>query len=183
MVATLPSTSTVMQMIQNDRKLRGFGHGSEGEQKTFAPDGCRATCSSPPRGSGRQPQMIQDNGEPVDPANTMACMAIARKMYGVAGSTLRWAWVAEEQTRQRYRAATWWRSSSCGTICTLRRGRCGRYRPVRCCCHPRGQCVRAARYRRSWEALRRLHRCRQHPSLLLPLAHRCACSALVPRGR
>ena len=33
-------------------------------------------------GSERQPQMIQDNGQPVDPANTMACMAIARKMYG-----------------------------------------------------------------------------------------------------
>ena len=40
-------------------------------------------------GSERQPQMIQDNGNPVDPANTMACMAVARKMYGAAGSMLR----------------------------------------------------------------------------------------------
>ena len=75
--------STVMQMIQNDRKLRGFGHGSEKiNKKTFAPYDGYPGMVFITAGSERQPQMIQDNGQPVDPANTMACMAVARKMYG-----------------------------------------------------------------------------------------------------
>ena len=50
MVATFAEhASTVMQMIQNDRKLRGFGHGSEKiNKKTFALTmATRAWCSSP----------------------------------------------------------------------------------------------------------------------------------------
>ena len=84
MVATFAEhASTVMQMIQNDRKLRGFGHGSEKiNKKTFAPYDGYPGMVFITAGSDRQPQMIQDNGQPADPANTMACMAIARKMYG-----------------------------------------------------------------------------------------------------
>jgi Protein of unknown function (DUF2815) len=74
---------TVMQMIQNDRKLRGFGMGSEKiNKKTFAPyDGYDGNVFIT-AGSDRQPQMIQADGNPVDPANTMACMQLARRLYG-----------------------------------------------------------------------------------------------------
>lgn len=84
MVATFAEhASTVMQMIQADRKLRGFGMGAEKvNKKTFKPyDGYDGNVFIT-AGSERQPQMIQDNGQPVDPANTMAYQAIARKMYG-----------------------------------------------------------------------------------------------------
>ena len=33
-------------------------------------------------GRDNPPQMIQDSGQPVDPANTMAYQQLARKMYG-----------------------------------------------------------------------------------------------------
>ena len=74
---------TVMQMIQNDRKLRGFGAGAEKvNKKTFKPydgyeGGMFITASSE-----RQPQIIQGDGTPVDPMNTMAVQQLARKLYG-----------------------------------------------------------------------------------------------------
>jgi hypothetical protein len=84
MVATFAAHApTVMNMIQNDRKTRCFGMGSEKiNKKTFAPYDGYPGMVFITAGSDRQPQMIQDNGQPADPANTMACMAIARKMYG-----------------------------------------------------------------------------------------------------
>ena len=74
---------TVMQMIQSDRKLRCFGPGSEKvDKKTFKPysgyDGMAFISAS----RENAPQMIQADGSPVDPANTMAYQALARKMYG-----------------------------------------------------------------------------------------------------
>ena len=74
---------TVMQMIQNDRKLRGFGAGAEKvNKKTFKPydgyEGGRFITA----GSERQPQIIQADGQPVDPMNTMAVQQLARKLYG-----------------------------------------------------------------------------------------------------
>ena len=74
---------TVMQMIQNDRKLRGFGMGSEKvNKKTFKPydgyDGNVFITAS----SERMPQIIQADGNPVDPMNTMACVQLARRLYG-----------------------------------------------------------------------------------------------------
>ena len=74
---------TVMQMIQNDRKLRGFGAGAEKvNKKTFKPydgyDGGMFITA----GSERQPQIIQADGQPVDPMNTMAVQQLARKLYG-----------------------------------------------------------------------------------------------------
>jgi hypothetical protein len=75
--------STVMQMIQGDKRLRCFGMGDEKiAQKTLKPWNGYPGNIYITAGSDRQPQMIQDNGQPADPANTMACMAIARKMYG-----------------------------------------------------------------------------------------------------
>ena len=104
MVATFAEhASTVMQMIQNDRKLRGFGHGSEKVNKNLRPYDGYPGMVFITAGSERQPQMIQDNGQPVDPANTMACMAIARKMYGgLPGQRCDQAVGAEEQARQRH---------------------------------------------------------------------------------
>jgi hypothetical protein len=84
MVATFAEhASTVMQMIQNDRKLRGFGVGSEKiNKKTFKPyDGYEGQMFIT-AGSERQPQIIQADGQPVDPMNTMAVQQLARKLYG-----------------------------------------------------------------------------------------------------
>ena len=75
---------TVMQMIQNDRKLRGFGVGTEKiNKKTFKPyDGYENGMMFITAGSERQPQIIQGDGTPVDPMNTMAVQQLARKLYG-----------------------------------------------------------------------------------------------------
>lgn len=74
---------TVMQMIQSDRKLRGFGMGQEKvNKKTFVPyDGYVGNVFIT-AGSERPPQVIQPDGNPVDPMNTMAYMQLARKLYG-----------------------------------------------------------------------------------------------------
>ena len=73
----------VMGMILADRKLRCFGSGEEKiNKKTFIPYDGYAGNKYITAGSDRQPQMIQDDGNPVDPVNTMAYQAIARKIYG-----------------------------------------------------------------------------------------------------
>ena len=85
MVATFAEhANTVMQMIQNDRKLRGFGVGTEKiNKKTFKPyDGYENGMMFITAGSERQPQIIQGDGTPVDPMNTMAVQQLARKLYG-----------------------------------------------------------------------------------------------------
>jgi len=76
---------TVMGMIQNDRKTRCYGLGTEKvNKKTFKPyDGyadAGAVFITACRDSA--PQMIQADGSPVDPANTMAFQQLARKLYG-----------------------------------------------------------------------------------------------------
>lgn len=73
----------VMNMILADRKLRCFGHGEEKvNKKTFKPYDGYAGNVYLSASNERTPQMIQADGKPVDPANTMAFQAIARKMYG-----------------------------------------------------------------------------------------------------
>lgn len=73
----------VMNMILADRKLRCFGRGEEKvNKKTFKPYDGYAGNVYLSASSERVPQMIQSDGKPVDPANTMAFQAIARKMYG-----------------------------------------------------------------------------------------------------
>ena len=74
---------TVMGMIQNDRKLRCFGRGEEKvNKKTFQPYDGYAGNVYITAGKDQPPQMIQADGSPIDPANTMAYQQLARKMYG-----------------------------------------------------------------------------------------------------
>lgn len=73
----------VMQMIHADRKSRCYGSGVEKvDKKTFKPylgyDGMAYITAV----GDKPPQMIQLDGKPIDPANTMAYQAMARKMYG-----------------------------------------------------------------------------------------------------
>jgi len=73
----------VMQMIAADRKSRCYGSGAERvNKKTFQPYDGYAGMVYITAGRDNPPQMIQDNGQPVDPANTMAYQQLARKMYG-----------------------------------------------------------------------------------------------------
>jgi hypothetical protein len=74
---------TVMGMIQADRKLRCYGRGEEKvNKKTFQPYDGYAGHVFITAGRDSQPQMIQADGSPIDPANTMAYQQLARKMYG-----------------------------------------------------------------------------------------------------
>lgn len=79
-------TQTVMQMIGQDRKLRCFGPGSEKiNQKTLKVwDGYvgKVFISANKYADKGMPQMIRDNGQPVDPTNLMEYQAVARKMFG-----------------------------------------------------------------------------------------------------
>lgn len=73
----------VMQLIQNDRKLRCYGAGNEKvDKKTFQPYKGYANMVFIATNTERPPQMIQSDGQPVDSANTMAYQAMARKLYG-----------------------------------------------------------------------------------------------------
>lgn len=72
-----------MQMVQAERKQRCYGQGSEKiNKKTFQPYDGYAGMVYLSAGSRTPPQMIQADGKPIDPANTMAYQALARKMYG-----------------------------------------------------------------------------------------------------
>lgn len=73
----------VMAMILADRKTRCFGKGEEKvNRKNFQTYDGYAGNMFITGGRDSAPQMIQDNGQAVDPANTMAYQALARKMYG-----------------------------------------------------------------------------------------------------
>ena len=73
----------VMGMIQQDRKTRCFGRGEEKvNKKTFQPYDGYAGNVYITAGRDSAPQMIQADGSPVDPSNTMAYQQLARKMYG-----------------------------------------------------------------------------------------------------
>ena len=74
---------TIMGMIQNDRKLRCFGRGEEKiNNKTFQPYDGYAGNVFITAGRDSQPQVIQADGQPIDPTNTMAYQQLTRKMYG-----------------------------------------------------------------------------------------------------
>lgn len=77
------NAQAVLQMCQSDRKLRAFGSGAEKvDKKTFKPyDGYEGKVYISANNSN-PPQMIQSDGKAVDPANTLAYQALARKMYG-----------------------------------------------------------------------------------------------------
>jgi hypothetical protein len=73
----------VMSMIQQDRKTRCFGQGSEKvNKKTFQPYDGYAGNVYITAGRDSAPQMIQADGTAIDPNNTMAYQTLARKMYG-----------------------------------------------------------------------------------------------------
>jgi len=73
----------VMQIIQSDRKLRCFGQGNEKVNgKTFKPYDGYEGMFYVSANKDQAPQMIQADGSAVDPTNTMAYQALARKMYG-----------------------------------------------------------------------------------------------------
>lgn len=76
---------TVMNMIQNDRKTRCYGVGTEKvSKKTFQPYDGYGEPGAVFITAGRDtaPQMIQSDGTAIDPSNTMAFQQLARKMYG-----------------------------------------------------------------------------------------------------
>ena len=73
----------VMAIIQADRKLRCFGQGNEKiNGKTFKPYDGYADQFYISANKDQMPQMIQADGSAVDPTNTLAYQALARKMYG-----------------------------------------------------------------------------------------------------
>jgi hypothetical protein len=73
----------VMQMIQQDRKSRCYGNGDEKiNKKTFKPYDGYAGNFYITAGRDTQPQVIQADGTPIDPTNTMAYQQLTRKMYG-----------------------------------------------------------------------------------------------------
>jgi hypothetical protein len=75
--------NTVMQMIQADRKLRCYGIGEEKiNKKTFQPYDGYAGQVFITAGRDTPPQIIQADGQPIDPNNTMAYQQLTRKMYG-----------------------------------------------------------------------------------------------------
>ena len=73
----------VLQMIQSDRKMRCYGAGQEKiDKKTFKPFTGYEGQMYISANNDIQPQMIQLDGSLADPANTMLCQALARKLYG-----------------------------------------------------------------------------------------------------
>ena len=75
--------NAVMNLINGDRRSRCFGRGEEKvNKKTMQPYDGYAGNIYITAGRDQPPQMIQPDGAPVDPANTMAYQALARKMYG-----------------------------------------------------------------------------------------------------
>jgi hypothetical protein len=74
---------TVMTMINADRKLRCYGDGGQKvNSKTFQTYDGYAGMVFVTAGRDQPPQIIQSDGTPVDPTNTMAYQALTRKMYG-----------------------------------------------------------------------------------------------------
>ena len=77
------NAQAAMQRTQQDRKTRCYGQGEEkASQKTFQvypgyAGNLYITARSP-----RQPQIIDIDGKPVDPSNTMQLRAVASKIYG-----------------------------------------------------------------------------------------------------
>ena len=77
------NASVVLGMIQNDRKSRCSGRGEEKvNKKTFQPYDGYAGNVYITAGRDSQPQIIQADGTPIDPNNSMAYQQLTRKMYG-----------------------------------------------------------------------------------------------------
>lgn len=73
----------VMGLIQQDRKSRCFGVGEEKvNKKTFQPYDGYPGMLFLTVGNKNRPQMIQADGTPVNPDDSMAYTQLARKLYG-----------------------------------------------------------------------------------------------------
>ena len=75
----------VLQIVQNDRKLRCYGQGSEKiDKKTYKPylgyEGMAYLTAS--SNADRPPKIVRADGTPIDNANTMERQQAARKLYG-----------------------------------------------------------------------------------------------------
>lgn len=78
-------SGNILNLIQNDRRLRCWGNGNEKiDKKTFKPyNGYEnMVYISASMNEDRPPTMIHPNGDVCDPANLMARQALARKLYG-----------------------------------------------------------------------------------------------------
>ena len=74
---------TVMGIINADRKLRCYGDGGQKvNSKTFQTYDGYAGQVFITAGRDQPPQIIQPDGTPVDPTNSMAYQALTRNMYG-----------------------------------------------------------------------------------------------------
>ena len=75
--------SQILNMINNDRRLRFYGQGAERIRKdTMTPyEGYEGNYFISAKRDTR-PQMIKANGQAADPENTMECTALARAIYG-----------------------------------------------------------------------------------------------------
>jgi hypothetical protein len=72
-----------MTMIHADRKQRCYGAGEEKiNKKTFVPYDGYAGNVYISASRDTPPQVIQADGKPIDPANTMAYQQLTRKIYG-----------------------------------------------------------------------------------------------------
>jgi hypothetical protein len=75
----------VLQICQNDRKLRCYGQGNEKiDKKTYKPylgyeNMSYITASS---NADRPPKIVRADGTPIDNSNTMERQQMARKLYG-----------------------------------------------------------------------------------------------------
>lgn len=75
--------SNVLNLVNQDRKKRCYGNGNEKvNAKTFQPYDGYANNVYITAGRENAPQIIQADGSPIDPTNTMAYQALTRAMYG-----------------------------------------------------------------------------------------------------
>ena len=73
----------VLNLVNQDRKKRCYGSGEEKvNQKTFQSYDGYAGHVFITAGRDKMPQIIDAQGNPIDPNNTMVCQAEARKLYG-----------------------------------------------------------------------------------------------------
>lgn len=77
------NAQAAMQMIQGNRKLRCYGSGEEKvSAKTFQVHAGYAGNVFISARSSRQPQIIDSDGKPIDPSNTMQLRAVAARIEG-----------------------------------------------------------------------------------------------------
>lgn len=73
----------VLAMCNADRKLRCYGSGNEKiNKKTFQPYDGYAGMVYITAGRDTPPQIIQGDGKPIDPSNTLAYQQLTRAMFG-----------------------------------------------------------------------------------------------------